>query len=165
MKKTVKIQGMYCPNCEKRIAAALSRMEGVKSVRVDYVSGEAVIESRGPLRVEEVDALLRKLGYEAAEEGGELTCALSLLVILFALTVILERTGLLNRLVPQRLGESGMSYGLFFVTGLLTSVHCVAMCGGINLAQSAASAQGPTSISYSYREIRTVSAAPILTRM
>lgn len=30
-----------------------------------------------------------------------------------------------------------MSYGLLVVIGLLTSVHCVAMCGGINLSQCA----------------------------
>ena len=28
-----------------------------------------------------------------------------------------------------------MSYGMLFVIGLVTSVHCVAMCGGINLSQ------------------------------
>ena len=29
-----------------------------------------------------------------------------------------------------------MGYGMLFVTGLMTSVHCVAMCGGIGLSQS-----------------------------
>lgn len=29
-----------------------------------------------------------------------------------------------------------MSYGMLFIVGLLTSVHCIAMCGGINLSQS-----------------------------
>ena len=29
-----------------------------------------------------------------------------------------------------------MGYGMLFVVGLLTSVHCVAMCGGIGLSQS-----------------------------
>lgn len=33
------------------------------------------------------------------------------------------------------LAETGMGYGMLFVIGLLTSVHCVAMCGGINLSQ------------------------------
>ena len=32
-----------------------------------------------------------------------------------------------------------MTLGTLFLVGLLTSVHCVAMCGGINLAQSAVS--------------------------
>ena len=29
-----------------------------------------------------------------------------------------------------------MGYGMLFLVGALTSVHCVAMCGGINLSQS-----------------------------
>ncbi len=28
-----------------------------------------------------------------------------------------------------------MGYGLIFVVGLLTSLHCIAMCGGIVLSQ------------------------------
>lgn len=59
-----------------------------------------------------------------------------LLLIVLGLPLLLDHFGLLNRLVPRQLGESGMSYGLFFLTGLLTSVHCVAMCGGICLSQS-----------------------------
>jgi sulfite exporter TauE/SafE len=31
--------------------------------------------------------------------------------------------------------KQGMGYGVLFVIGLLTSIHCVAMCGGINLCQ------------------------------
>lgn len=33
------------------------------------------------------------------------------------------------------LAETGMGYGMLFVIGLLTSVHCIAMCGGINLSK------------------------------
>lgn len=136
MKKSFQIRGMYCPNCEKRITTALESLEGVKAVRVDYASGHTEIESKKALDREQLQSILQDLGYELSDGSGELMRALSLLVIILGLTVILDRAGLLNRLVPRQLGESGMSYGLFFVTGLLTSVHCVAMCGGINLSQS-----------------------------
>lgn len=136
MKKTISIRGMYCPNCEKRVAAALWQLEGVEEVRVDYASGEAEIKSRKALDMDKLGALLHESGYELADGTGELTRTLSLIIIVLGLTVILDRFGLLTRLVPRQLGESGMSYGLFFVTGLLTSVHCIAMCGGIGLSQS-----------------------------
>ena len=136
MKQSYQIRGMYCPNCEKRIMTALGKMDGVKAVRVDYASGRAEIESKKPLDREQLQSALQDLGYELSAGSNELTRAASLLVIILGLTVILDRVGLLNRLVPRQLGTSGMSYGLFFVTGLLTSVHCVAMCGGINLSQS-----------------------------
>ena len=32
-----------------------------------------------------------------------------------------------------------MGYGALFVIGLITSVHCIAMCGGINLSQALSS--------------------------
>jgi len=48
----------------------------------------------------------------------------------------LQFTGLLNLLVPGRFSDTEPGYGMLFVTGLLTSVHCIAMCGGINLTQS-----------------------------
>ena len=136
MKQSFQIRGMYCPNCEKRITTALETLEGVKYVRVDYASGCAEVESKKPLNRAQLRTLLDDLGYELSDSSGELTRAVSLPVIILGLTVILDQVGLLNRLVPRQLGESGMSYGLFFVTGLLTSVHCVAMCGGIGLSQS-----------------------------
>ena len=136
MKKTIQIRGMYCPNCEARIAAALGRLESVKSVKVDYASGKAELECWKAPDMAQIESVLHELGYELAQSENELVRAASYLMILFGLTIILDRTGLLNRLVPKQLGESGMSYGLFFVTGLMTSVHCIAMCGGINLSQS-----------------------------
>ncbi len=33
-------------------------------------------------------------------------------------------------------GTTQMAYGALFLVGLMTSVHCVAMCGGLNLSQS-----------------------------
>jgi sulfite exporter TauE/SafE len=39
-------------------------------------------------------------------------------------------------LVPGQLADTKTGYGMLFVMGLITSIHCVAMCGGINLSQS-----------------------------
>jgi sulfite exporter TauE/SafE len=66
--------------------------------------------------------------------------ALGLLLIVVALYVIVQQFGLLNMLVPSQLAATGMGYGLLFIIGVLTSVHCLAMCGGINLSQSLTSA-------------------------
>ena len=80
------------------------------------------------------------MGYSATSE--KLSCKkkilqsiaeILLIVVLFG---ILQYFGILNHLVPASLADSGMSYGMLFVIGLLTSVHCIAMCGGINLSQT-----------------------------
>lgn len=55
--------------------------------------------------------------------------------IIVCLYYLLQRFGVLNLLVPSMLADQAMSYGMLFVVGLLTSVHCIAMCGGINLSQ------------------------------
>jgi hypothetical protein len=44
------------------------------------------------------------------------------------------------------LAEAGAGYAALFVIGLVTSVHCVAMCGGINLSQTLAPSQTATPV-------------------
>ena len=61
--------------------------------------------------------------------------ALGVLYLLFTYTPV---KAFLSRFPTA---EAGMSRLALFTLGLLTSLHCVGMCGGINLAQSSASAQ------------------------
>lgn len=53
-----------------------------------------------------------------------------------AVFFLLQHFGILNRLAPDSLADASMSYGMLFVIGMVTSVHCIAMCGGINLSQT-----------------------------
>jgi sulfite exporter TauE/SafE len=46
-------------------------------------------------------------------------------------------------LAPAKLADSGMGLGMLFVVGLITSVHCLAMCGGINISQTLPSYTAP----------------------
>lgn len=64
---------------------------------------------------------------------------LYILVIILGLYVIAVQCGLTQ--VFQRfptVSEEKVDYAVLFVIGLFTSVHCIAMCGGINLTQSVA---------------------------
>ena len=136
MKQEMRIEGMYCPHCEKRIETALTALEGIESVHADFAAGTAIITGERKVERSELECVLIPMGYALKDNEADLTRNISLIIILLGLSFILDRLGLLNRLVPRQLGESGMSYGLFFLTGLLTSVHCTAMCGGICLSQS-----------------------------
>ena len=71
----------------------------------------------------------------AKSAGPNITNVVCMLVIIVSLYVMLQALGILNLLAPSRLADSGMGYGMLFVIGLITSVHCIAMCGGINLSQ------------------------------
>lgn len=62
--------------------------------------------------------------------------SICLLIIILALYIILKYLGLLNIFNIFPTAGTSMSYGMLFIVGLLTSVHCIAMCGGINLSQS-----------------------------
>lgn len=53
-------------------------------------------------------------------------------IIILALYLIIKNTIGFN-FIPQV--NQNMGYGILFVVGLITSLHCVAMCGGINLSQ------------------------------
>lgn len=47
------------------------------------------------------------------------------LAVIILLYYLLQHFGILNLLVPSMLADSQMSYGMLFIVGLLTSVHCI----------------------------------------
>ncbi|MGM9636961.1 MAG: sulfite exporter TauE/SafE family protein [Eubacteriales bacterium] len=138
---TLRIDGMTCPNCEARIQRMLDSTEGVLSAKVSYRTGEAELSfDEEILTLKEIRKKIGELGYRVIPDGQKnryrfLSTLIKVAVIL-VLFALLQYFGLLNYLVPSALAEDGMGYGMLFVIGLITSVHCIAMCGGINLSQS-----------------------------
>lgn len=137
-KKQLHIGGMTCINCQNKIEAGLGSLPGVEDVSVSYQSGTARLSyDAGRVSYAQIEQTIRSLGYEvlSREERPDIVRSASILAIIIALYVLLQRFGVLNLLVPSQLADSGMGYGALFIVGLLTSVHCVAMCGGIGLSQ------------------------------
>ena len=135
------ISGMTCINCQTRIASALNDRSEITDVSVSYETGTAEF-SYDPAKIslKQIIAMINSLGYEASAQNISQKKAMlktvqeiAVIVVLFFL---LQRFGILNRLVPDSLADSEMGYGMLFVIGLITSVHCIAMCGGINLSQT-----------------------------
>lgn len=60
-----------------------------------------------------------------------------IVIIIFSMYTIINHLGLTNIFNAFPIAKEGMGYGMLFVIGLLTSVHCVAMCGGICITQCA----------------------------
>ena len=134
----IHIGGMTCINCQNKIEKALSDLPGVQDVSVSYKKGRAVLSyDSEQISLQAIKQEIENLDYEVLpnQDHPDLSKVISLLAIIIALYVILQQFGLLNLLVPSQLANSGMGYGMLFVIGLLTSVHCIAMCGGINLSQ------------------------------
>jgi sulfite exporter TauE/SafE/copper chaperone CopZ len=150
--KTFLIDGMTCPACESRIGKALSNAPGVTDTCVDYVCGTANVTFDQALTGETaLAAVIEKLGYhvragggqgetgEAVPEGYTFYRAVTLLAVIATLYFLVRRLGLINLAAAFPLAEtadsSGTGYAALFLLGLVTSVHCIAMCGGINLSQ------------------------------
>lgn len=146
------IDGMTCINCENRIENTLRRTKGIETVQVSFTKAKAmitydanVIDQTGiELVIESLDYQIRKpvkntaRTFQAEKNQPPKSKSNQLLgtgIILIALFMIIRQAGGFNifNVFPQ--AEAGMGYGLLFVIGLLTSIHCVAMCGGINLSQ------------------------------
>lgn len=140
VKVTLPIGGMTCVNCQKTIEKGLRKTIGVREARVSYEKETAeVTYDDGLITRKAVELVIKNLGYEVLNENrdryGEVRKLICILVLILFLYLLLQHYGILNLLVPSRLADTGMSYGMLFVIGLITSVHCIAMCGGINLSQ------------------------------
>ena len=140
IQRQLHIGGMTCVNCQNKIEAALRSLPGVQEASVSYRSGSASLTyDAEQVTFAQIERTIRVLGYEVMPEeqieGPDVVRTASLLVIIIALYVLFQQFGVLNFLVPSRLADNGMGYGALFVVGLLTSVHCIAMCGGIGLSQ------------------------------
>jgi len=137
--KKLDISGMTCVNCENKIQKKLTHSAGIKKAEVSYVSGTALITyDMDIISLKDIYMIIKKLGYETAQgnqPNTKETDTLSLLMIILGLYMIMNHFGFLNLLAPSQLAETNMGYGMLFVIGLVTSVHCIAMCGGINLSQ------------------------------
>ena len=63
MKKTVKIKGMTCEHCEKRVLTALNTLPGLKA-NVSYKKGQAIVSVEGAWDEEAVRNAISDAGYE-----------------------------------------------------------------------------------------------------
>lgn len=61
--KTIKIKGMTCQHCVMAVKKALSALDGVRDVRVDLKTGEAVIEEEGSVDMQAIKEAIGKAGY------------------------------------------------------------------------------------------------------
>ena len=145
----LKIQGMYCGNCEFLIERAFRKIAGVRKVNVSHATGAAEITYAGDLDISALQAAIEEDGYivspwreqdgrsvdrpkNAGREYLEIGAAFLILVGLF---LVLKQFGVL----PPSFGISdNMSYGLVFLIGLVASVStCIAVTGGLLVAVAA----------------------------
>ncbi|MCR5487649.1 MAG: sulfite exporter TauE/SafE family protein [Lachnospiraceae bacterium] len=148
-KATIRIKGMFCPHCEERIVSALKGISGVESAEASFRRGEAtVIFDPESTSISKLCEVVVSEGYSTEEKGAYIQIV-SVLIILLSLYIIARRLGWINVFNQFPSIESTMELGMLFLIGLMTSIHCIAMCGGINLTQAAASSEGSGKVAVS----------------
>lgn len=153
------VHGMTCTACEHHIESHLSRLAGIHSVKASYTAAKVMVRyDPAVVTLRQIESELLQMDYPVVKGAAVTSGAtprkqtppgpvamastrnrrghlLGMAVILVGLFLVLRRLGVAGWFNAFPQAEAGMSYGLLFVIGLLTSVHCVAMCGGINLSQ------------------------------
>ncbi len=136
--KKFKAKGMTCKNCEMVIKKQVKTLEGVKKIDIDYANEEVlVIYDANKTNFDNIKKAIESKGYICEEDigtkkpltSGWILTVLGIIVIAYYVFQSLETIEL-----PQI--SQNMSYGLLFLVGLLTGLHCVSMCGGFVVSYS-----------------------------
>jgi len=138
-KRSFRIGGMTCVNCQNRIEKKLKNTPGVQNVSVNYHTGTAAVTyDSAETSFEAISAVIENLGYQTLEGNSKNTVprVVGTLVIILALFMLMQAFTTSSLAAAFPLAQEGMGYGMLLVIGILTGVHCIAMCGGINLSQT-----------------------------
>jgi sulfite exporter TauE/SafE/plastocyanin domain-containing protein len=138
-KRSFSIGGMYCVNCQNIIEKELKNTAGIKDAKVNYkTTAASVTYDTAITSFDKISAVIESLGYKTLEENSKntVTQIIGTLVIILALFMLMRSFTTSKLAAAFPLAQEGMSYGMLLVIGLFTSVHCIAMCGGINLSQT-----------------------------
>ncbi|PKM60572.1 MAG: heavy metal transporter [Firmicutes bacterium HGW-Firmicutes-4] len=145
--KTFSVSGMTCVNCENRIENKLEKLDGVTNVTASYTHSQVNFTydpNRAKLftivqTIEKMDYHVKrtdeKQKNQTAEKKNRINEILGIAIIIIAAFMIINYFGGFNIFNSFPEAKLGVGYGALFLIGLLTSIHCVAMCGGINLSQ------------------------------
>lgn len=142
---TVPIKGMHCRSCEILIEDKLKEINQVKSVEIDYKTGEALVSYTGDTApLSKIHQAITDTGYSVGSDGKlpwfnhdkkeyiNLGIAIiSILLIYF----ILRLLGLTNLNINSDLDSP--SWGLVIFVGLVAGFStCMALIGGLSLGLS-----------------------------
>lgn len=137
-KKMYPVRGMTCSSCEVVIGKGLGRIDGVKAVTPNHRDNSVEVEFDSEKVSEEtIRKGIEEAGYSIGS-GGKSTTVLVLLgaiAIFIGLYFAIESFGIASGMDLAKL-DANTSYLLLFGVGLVTGLHCIAMCGGFVLSYS-----------------------------
>ena len=143
MKKIyIKIDGMMCTHCYQTVIKIIQNDFNVKKVKLNR--NIATVWYENEINTENIIEEINKKGYITKKEyvskdKSKIDGSMNLLEftlitcsIILVMLVLNEILGFnIFNMIPTI--DTNIQLGLLFVTGLFTSIHCISMCGAINL--------------------------------
>ena len=135
---TLNIDNMVCTSCENIIKKYLKKLSGVASVKASYNKGTVYIEyDDEKVSYSTLVLTIEKAGYKVTGDKknskSELLPIIGIILIALLMIRLGKGTGVFD--MSSALSNK-VSYIALFTIGVLTSLHCVGMCGGIMMSQS-----------------------------
>ena len=140
-RESIQVKGMFCPNCEKTIISKVKELPGVKSVSASYKNEQVFVSfDDSKTNLTKINEKIVEAGYQPKSGARNSLMISAVLILILGVYIIASHMGWLDFFNIIPVIDDTVSMSMLFVIGLLTSVHCVAMCGGINLTQGALAA-------------------------
>lgn len=141
----VKIDGITCDHCRNKITNALKKINHIKNITFD--GNIAKIEYEKVINKNKIIDCINLLDYSTnlkliSEKKNELKRNISFKELMIITTVLVIISIIINKIFGFNIFNiiptinSKMSYAMLLGVGILTSIHCISMCGAINLVAS-----------------------------
>lgn len=146
MKKIyIKIEGMMCNHCYETISKIIQKDFNVKKVKIKR--DIATIWYENEINIENIIEEINKKGYitkkeYVSEDKSKIDNNINLLEFILITCCIILIMLVLNEIFGFNIFnmiptiDTNIQLGMLFITGLFTSIHCISMCGAINLYAS-----------------------------
>ena len=132
IREKVKVYDMTCTSCESKVERTLKKLDGVTSAIANFSAQEVIVEYDTELcNNAKIKESIKSAGYNVVKSSSNYKI-IGIIIVAAVIIFLGNSTGGFD--MNARL--NGASYFVLFVVGMLTSIHCVGMCGGIMLSQS-----------------------------
>lgn len=139
----IPISGMQCADCENNIEETVSALPGITHAKANFSDETLTLElNPDAISLKTVCAAIKARGYSCRNQKRKKSSIFSERFILIMLAMV-GIIGLLqlNTVIHLDLSfeaiDKNAGYGVIFLIGVLTSFHCIGMCGGFVLSYAA----------------------------
>lgn len=130
-KEKIKVFDMTCTSCEARVERAIKKLSGVNNVMASFSEQCVTVEYDNEVcNLEIIKEGIKKAGYSTESKNTYKLVGIAII----ALAIIFIGNSTTGIDMNSKL--NGATYFVLFVVGVLTSIHCGGMCGGIMISQS-----------------------------